>query len=376
LDLIADIGTMEELGRTLGGESRIAIDLEAAGFHRYSDRVCLIQLSTERDTWLVDPLSFDPAPVLRGPLEDRSVEVLVHGADYDIRLLDRDFGISPTHMFDTQIAATLIGEPSIGLAAMLEKYVDVKLAKKYQRADWAKRPLSDEMKDYAAADTRHLFHLSEILGGKVEELDRTEWLREECRAMEDLSWSEEEEEDPVTRFGKKARELDDREVHRLREVWMWRDAIARRRDRAPFRVCGDPVLLEIARQRPRSIGDMKDIQGMSGRLADRDGGDLLRVLDDVDAVPDDELEGYPPPDYDGPGRPTREEEARKDRLRKVRNTVSEELGIQKGVILSNAVLLEIARAQPRTRDELAAMADVRRWHVEVLGDRLLEQMDP
>ena len=253
--------------------------------------------------------------------------------------------------------------------------MDVKLKKKYQRADWAKRPLPDEMKEYAAADTRYLFRLVEILGNKVEEKDRMSWLREECRAMEDLSWSE-TEEDPVTRFGKKARELDDREVHRLREVWMWRDAIARRRDRAPFRICGDPVLLKIATQRPRSISDMKDIQGMSGRLADRDGGDLLRVLDAVDAVPDEELEGYPPREYDGPGRPTREEEARKNRLRKVRNQVSEELGIQKGVILSNAVLLEIARAQPSTLSELAAMDDVRIWHVEVLGKRLLEQMEP
>ena len=135
LELIERAESLREVVDRLESIDRIAVDLEAAGFHRYSDRVCLVQLSTPDDTWVLDPLAVEVADALRPCLEDPGVQVLVHGADYDIRLLDRDFGIHPRSIFDTQVAASLLGEPSIGLAALLEKYVGVELSKKYQRAD-------------------------------------------------------------------------------------------------------------------------------------------------------------------------------------------------------------------------------------------------
>jgi ribonuclease D len=375
LEFITTQDGLDALTERLIGCTRIAVDLEAAGFHRYSDRVCLLQLSTESESVILDTLAIDPSAALRPALEDSDCEVVVHGADYDMRLLDRDLGIAPNALFDTQIAATLLGEPSIGLAALLAKYMDVHVSKKHQRADWAMRPLTQDMLDYAASDTRHLFELADLLSGKVETLGRTAWVREECDAMEALKWAA-TDVDPVTRFKKKARDLDAREIHRLREVWMWRDKIAKRRDRAPFRIAGDPVLLEAATTEPRSIQDLLDMKGMPRRLAEQSGAELLSLLGRVDALDEGELKGYPPRPTGGPGRPLPEEEERMERLKKVRNEVSDELGLQRGVILSNASLMAIARRKPASLQELEEIDVVRKWHIEVIGQGFLDAMDP
>jgi ribonuclease D len=375
MEFITTQEALDALARRLSGCTRIAIDLEAAGFHRYSDRVCLLQISTASESVVLDTLAIDPSSAIRPALEDPACEVVVHGADYDMRLLDRDLRIAPNHLFDTQIAATLLGEPAIGLAALLDKYLDVKVSKKHQRADWAMRPLTQDMLDYAASDTRHLFALADILGKKVTEGGRTDWVREECDAMEALRWSA-PDVDPVTRFKKKARDLDDRQLHRLREVWMWRDAIAERRDRAPFRIAGDPVLLEVATSEPKSVQDLLAIKGMPSRLAEQSGKELLHILATVDALEESELKGYPPRPTGGPGRPLPEEEERMERLKKVRNEVSDELGLQRGVILSNASLMAIAREKPESLEELARIDVVRRWHIEVVGQGFLNAMEP
>jgi ribonuclease D len=375
LEFITTEEGLNAFGKRLSGCTRIAVDLEAAGFHRYSDRVCLLQVSTASESVVLDTLAIDPSAAIRPALEDPACEVVVHGADYDMRLLDRDLGIAPNHLFDTQIAATLLGEPSIGLAALLDKYLDVQVSKKHQRADWAMRPLTQDMLEYAASDTRHLFELADLLSEKVTEAGRTAWVREECVAMEALKWSP-TEVDPVTRFKKKARGLDDRQLHRLREVWMWRDAIAQRRDRAPFRVAGDPVLLEVATSDPQSVQDLLAIKGMPSRLAEQEGRKLLGILADVDALDESDLRGLPPRPSGGPGRPLPEEEERMERLKKIRNEVSDELGLQRGVILSNASLMAIARQKPTSLEEMAQLDVVRNWHVEVVGQGFLDAMEP
>ncbi len=355
----------------LASEDRIALDLEAAGFHRYSDRLTLIQLSTPRSTWILDPLAFDPAPVLREPLESERTEVLMHGADFDVRLLSRDLDLRIRGLFDTQVAAQLLGERAIGLQSLLEKYLGVHLAKKFQRADWARRPLPDEMLAYAAADTRHLHDLAAILREKLEEAGRLEWALEECRALEQVRWEEPDDEDLVVRV-KDTRDLDDRQIHALRTALEWRDEIAREWDRAHFRVVGDDALLEVVRQRPWRTDDLKDIRGMSSRLAGEHGEELLDRLAEVADLPASEVEGYPPPPRVGPGRPTPEEEALASRLKSVRNRRADELGLDRGVLMPNATLLEVARAHPRDRDALLGVPEVRQWQVEAMGEGLLE----
>ncbi|MCH8810707.1 MAG: HRDC domain-containing protein [Gemmatimonadetes bacterium] len=367
--LISDSGDLRELGEALTGESRLAVDLEAAGFHRYSDRVCLLQVTCGEQNFVVDTLAVDPSDVLRGPLESPTVTVLLHGGDYDLRLLDRDLDLHPVKLFDTQTAAALLGEPSLGLAALLEKYLDVHVSKKYQRADWAKRPLPDEMLDYAASDTRHLHRLADLLAERLDASGRTSWAEEESVLMEALRWNSDGDVDPVTKI-KGVRNFELRGVALLREAWLWRDEVARARDRAPFRVAGDPALLEVVRERPRDVSALARVHGFSPQLAERSGAELLDRLEQTDRLDDSELVGYPR-GPSGPRRPPPAVEEIANRLKVIRNEAAEALGIARGVLMSNTVILEIAHIHPRSVEELTRIAGVRRWQSETLADRFL-----
>ena len=365
--LISDAGSLQELGEGLTGESRVAVDLEAAGFHRYSDRVCLLQVSSGDQDFVVDTLAVDPSDALRGPLESPTVTVLLHGGDYDLRLLDRDLDLHPVKLFDTQTAAALLGESSLGLAALLKKYLDVHVSKKYQRADWAKRPLPDEMLDYAASDTRHLHELADLLTERLEAVGRRSWAEEESTLMEALRWDADDDVDPVTRV-KGVRDFELRQVALVREAWLWRDEVAHARDRAPFRVAGDPVLLEVVRERPRSTSALGRIRGFSPQLAERSGKELLDRLEQTDRLDDSELVGYPRGPT-GPRRPQPEVEEIANRLKVIRNDAAQALGIDRGVLMSNTVILEIAQIHPRSVEELEGVTGVRRWQSETLAER-------
>ena len=358
----------------LASASRFALDCEAAGFHRYSDRLCLLQITVHDRTYVVDPLAFDPSEMLRGPLEDPNVAIVMHGSDFDLRLLSRDLGIRLHGLVDTQIQAALLGEAALGLSSLLAARFGVKLSKKYQRADWAERPLTEGMLEYAASDTRYLERLTDMLAEEVEARGRTAWAEEEYRALEevsDISRDDEEAEDPVVRV-KGARDLPPRDVAAIREAIAWRDEIARARDRAPFRIIGDKPLIEAVGLRPRRVEELVDIQGFPGRLAREEGKSLLQRLRAVAEIPEADLVPYPRHVRRGPGRPPPELEDLVDRLKGVRNRCADQVGLPKGTLLSNATLLEIARAAPTSIDDLLAVEGMRRWKTDVVGERLLE----
>lgn len=360
----------------LAAAERFALDCEAAGFHRYSDQLCLVQLTVGDRTYVVDPLAFDVGDLLRGPVEDPAKVVVMHGADFDLRLLKRDLGIRLRGLLDTQIAAALLGEDALGLQSLLESRLGVKLSKKYQRADWATRPLEDGMLEYAASDTRHLHELAEILTSELEDAGRLSWAEEEWTALEavaDEVVENPEPDDPVTRV-KGARKLPPRQVTALREALLWRDEIAREKDRATFRVVGDKPLIETALSTPRRVEDLTEIKGFPRGLAREHGKELLARLRRVAELPDDALEPYPRDANRGHGRPDPELEAVIDRLKAVRNRRAEEVGLPRGTLLANAVLEAIARSTPSTREELLEIDGMRRWRVDVLGAELLEAL--
>ncbi|MEM7415040.1 MAG: HRDC domain-containing protein [Gemmatimonadota bacterium] len=358
----------------LRSSDRIALDCEAAGFHRYSDRLCLVQITASGGTWILDPLAFDVTELLKETLEDPAIPVVMHGADFDLRLLSRDLGIRLRGLIDTQIQAALSGEEGLGLAALLEARLSVTLSKKYQRADWADRPLTDGMLAYAANDTVHLEALTDLLAEELEGLGRSSWAEEEFRALEgvaDDAAEPEEPSDPVLRV-KGAKDLNPREVTALRVALEWRDEIARQRDRATFRVIGDPPLIETVLRSPRRAEELVDIRGFPKALARERGKELLRRIREVAELPDDQLVPYPRGIRRGPGRPPPELEEAVDRLKAIRNTAAEELGLPRGTVLANAVLLNVAREAPKTTDELIAVDGMRRWKAAVVGERLLE----
>lgn len=373
---VDDGAGLEAVRSVLGATNRIALDCEAAGYHRYTDRLCLVQLTTEGRTYLLDPLKIDPEPALRAVLEDPAVEVTMHGADFDIRLLDRDLGIGVTGLFDTQIAASLLGVEALGLSSLVDSRLGIQLSKKYQKADWAQRPLPAPMREYAGHDTTHLPALSDCLREELVESDRLEWALEEFHELEKVRFGEPNGQDPVLGL-KQARDLEPREVDRLREALAWRDRIGRELDRALFRVAGDSVLVEAARRNPTSVSQLAGLKGMGRALAHQWGQDLLIRFREVNLRSEEQLVGYParPIGSNGSGRrPSPEVEARMARLKAVRNERAGELGVGRGTLLSNAVLQLMAESPPTRAEEVAALGGIRRWQAELLADDLIASL--
>ena len=363
---------LEQVSRSLAGGGDLAVDCEAAGYHRYSDRLCLVQLSTPSETFVLDPLAVDPTPHLKPFLEDPARRVLMHGGSYDLRLLRRDLDISVARLADTQVAAGFLGEPAMGLQKLLLKHLGVRLAKKYQKADWARRPLSRDMIEYAAGDTCHLHRLTAVLEDALRKMGRLHWAEEECQRLVEYSAGAREPDsppDPVTRF-KGARRMDARTVTALREAIAWRDRIARSLDRAPFRVATDAALLATVAARPTTVSQLANVKGFSPRLAARSGRSLLEALGRVRRLARRDLQPYPVV-RGGRGRPTPEEEATLDRITAVRNRVAEQLGLDRGRVMANHLLREVVAVRPGSVAELEAMPGVRRWQVEILGRKLL-----
>jgi len=366
------IDTPEELER-LGDELReaelVAADSEAAGFHRYHDRLCLLQLSTRRDTVVVDTLAVADLGALAEMLADPEREVVFHDADYDLRLLDRDFGATVRGLFDTKIAAQFLGEAKLGLANVLEKHVGVTLEKKHQRADWARRPLPREMLEYAATDTVHLPELRDVLKEKLLGADRLAWAEEEFAVQEETRW--EPPADPETAYQrlKGARDLGRRQLAALKAVYDWREARAKAMDRAAFRVLPDNALVGMARSMPGSAKALAHLDSVPDSLARRYGSELLSALEQARSLPDTTLPEQPRRGRRPPPDP--EVEDRVERLKAVRDRRSEVLGLDRGFLMPRWQLEEVAREQPRDVDALAALPGVRTWQVEALGEELV-----
>ncbi|AHG89646.1 3'-5' exonuclease [Gemmatirosa kalamazoonensis] len=352
----------------------IAIDTEGASFHRFVDRIYLLQLTArvgnaERSA-IVDPLSAGNLPALGRVVEDPAVEVVFHDADYDLRLLHQDYGWRPTHLFDTRLAAQLLGIKAFGLAALLEREFGLKLDKKHQRADWSMRPLTDDMLDYAAQDTRWLLGLRDRLREQLERSGRLAWAQEEFARLEGTRW---EPEDPATGFMrlKGARDLSRRELALLRELVTWRDGVARELDRATFRVASNDVLFDVARRAPQSREELGAIKGVPRGSLEGRGNEILGAVRRGLAVPDAELPRYPrAPRWDRDP----EFDARVSRLRSVREEAAQRLALDPGVLCPRERLEAVARRNPRSLEELAEVPDLRRWQIDVLGAAMLRAL--
>ena len=356
----------------ISGSPLIAIDTEAAGYHRYKDTVCLLQISTRVDTFVVDALALRElgslAPVIQAP----DTESLFHDADYDLRLLRRDFGLSIARLFDTKVAAQFLGEPAIGLGALVEKHLGIVLEKKHQRADWAQRPLTRDMIAYAAEDTRHLPELRDKLEALLEGAGRLEWAREEFGIVQDTRWHEQAAEGDAFLRIKGARDLAPRQLAILRELHAWRELAAEARDVATFRVVSNEAMLELARTTPASLGELGSIKGVGPSLVERRGNEMLAAIARGQEVPEAELPTFPR----APRRPPPDAnfDERLDRLRGARDIVADELGLDRGFLMPRAQLEAIARMNPKKIEELDQVPEIRRWQVLALGERLIASL--
>jgi ribonuclease D len=355
---------------SIANAQTIAVDTEGASFHRFVDRIYLLQISAGQRHAIIDPLRVDAPELLGSLLQSPAVEVVFHDADYDLRLLHQDYGWHVTNIFDTRVAAQLLGIKAFGLAALLQTHFGVQLDKKHQRADWSMRPLPPEMLEYAAQDTMHLVALRDRLKSALEERGRWAWAREEFQRLEGTRWAEEDGSDAFLRI-KGARDLTRRELAVLRELVHWREGVARALDRSTFRVAGNEVLLTLSHAMPSSIGELERTKGLARSLIPKFGTDILTAIERGRAVPETDLPRFPrglrwnrDPDY----------EDRVSRLKVVRDKAAARLELDPGVLCARERLEAVARRNPGDLEALTDVPDFRGWQIEVLGQSFLDAL--
>jgi ribonuclease D len=366
--LIQSQDELEGLFERLRAEPLLAVDTEAASFHRYRDRVYLLQLSSRRETAVVDPLAVTSLAPLGAVLADPNIEIVFHDADYDMRLLAQEYGFGGANLFDTRIAAQLLNEPGVGLAALLEKYLGVRLDKRYQRADWSVRPLTSEMLEYAAADTRHLPALRDLLRDRLRDLGRLQWAEEEFELLTTVRRSAQEPSEPGYLRIKGAKALGGRAQAVLRELFQWREDLARRTDKAAFRILNNEPMVFMAKSPPRDLAALKAMKGIGQDQADRRGKEILAAVQRGLDIPDRDL-----PRIERPLRrqPDAAYEARLERLKVARNALATQYDLAPGVLCPNGVLEAIARVNPATLEQMAEIKELHRWQLREMGSSLL-----
>jgi len=357
---------LSELAKRLSRKVFLGVDTESNSLHAYKERLCLLQFSTDKEDAVVDPLAVNDLAPLAGIFANTKIEKIFHAAEYDLIVLNRDYGFPIVNLFDTMIAARTLGRKKVGLGNLLEEEFGIKLEKKFQRADWGERPLRRELLEYARMDTHHLIELRDKLKAELEARDRWELAKEDFERLPQLirAGSEPAEQD-VWRI-KGARDLNPRQAAILQELAKYREAKAAAADVPLFKVVGDSTLTTIAAARPKTPGDFKGIEGMTPGQIQRHGKGLL------DAV----KRGEQAPPLRRPKRSPYDEAfvARLDKLRAWRKNAAKEMDVESDVVLPRDVMQAAARANPKSLTELEPILASVPWRKRQYGEKIIETL--
>jgi ribonuclease D len=358
---------VEEVAAAARAAGWLALDTEADSLHSYFHKTCLVQVTADNRNFVIDPLAMDSSDL--GPLwkvvGDPEVPVLMHGSDYDIRVLDRDYDTRIRGLVDTQAMAQVLGEPKTGLAALLEIEEGVVLDKRHQRADWGKRPLTGSQVAYAAADTAFLGSLAAKLRTRLKELGRWEWAEEEFRKLEQVRHNHVEPNPLAFERVKGVRPLRGQDRDRAFSLYEWREAEAQQLDVPPFKVLGAKTLVTLAEEPPKNASDLAKVNGIGPRFVRRWGPKVMKLIGQPERAPEWKR------------GPRQQETApvvvkRMKRLAVVRDEVAAELALDPGLVCPKSCALAVASHEPRC----AETADLRAagltgWRLELLGPRFI-----
>ncbi len=349
----------------LYGQPRIAFDLEANSMYAYRERVCLIQMTIPGQDYIVDPTAGIDLSGLGDIIADPAIEKIFHAAEYDLILMKRQYGWELRNLFDTMWAARILGYEGYGLAGMLEQVFGVKLNKRFQKSDWCRRPLSPDQLAYARLDTHYLPQLRDHLAEELARDGRLEEAAEIFEAQTQINLGN-NEFDPESFWSINGRkELSPQQLAVLRELNIFRDQEARRRDQPVFKVFSNRTLVELAQSLPRNTREMRQAHGMSAGQIKRYGAALLRIIEKGRQAP-------PPARPKRPKRPPERVTNRYEKLRQWRKNRAAERGVESDVILSRQAMWQIARQNPQSVEELARIEAVGEWHCREYGEEIVE----
>jgi ribonuclease D len=355
--------------RRLGAAPEIAVDTEGDSLHHYPARLALVQIADPAgDVAFVDPLAV-PLDALGAVFADPRIVLVLHAGDNDLAEFKARYGFTFRSMFDTSIAARLLGERTLGLDALLTTWLGVELPPSRQKDDWSARPLSPEQEAYAAADVQYLFALKSRLVEELERRGRLAWADEEFAALAAQPAPDRSADPNAYLRVKGARDLAPRTLAILRELHETRERLARASDRPPFKVLGEDTLLRIAQAAPRSVEELAAVHGCTPRVVGRWSSALLGAVAHACALSEVDL-----PVLERPRRPPGSAvmARRSELLKQWRATAAERWNLDAGVLLPNRLIAQLAEAGPTSPDELGRVDGLRRWRVETFGAEILD----
>jgi len=337
---------LNPLAEDLSLQTRIAVDTESNSLHAYRERVCLIQFSTPKKDYVLDPLALDDLTSLAPIFADHKIEKIFHAAEYDLICLKRDFGFEFINLFDTMQAARILGYKYVGLDSILSEKFDIKMDKRHQKADWGARPLTAAQIDYARMDTHYLFALRDLLEQELREKERWDLAQDDFQLACDVDEPKEKlNGSSWRRFGSR-KDVSQRELTVLSELCACRDSIAEKMDRPPFKVIADSMLLDIARNLPEKDVDLAAV-GLSSRQINLWGRDILTAT----------RRGVNAPlvHREQAKRPSDAVVRRLEKLKAWRKKVGEEMKVESDIILPKKIVGVLCENPPKALSELESV---------------------
>jgi ribonuclease D len=365
---------LDNLNREIKNAERIAINTEADSLHQYYEKVCLIQLTIKSQNFLIDPLAdinfSEFLKLLSGKL------LILHGADYDLRMLYAWMGFEPaSEIFDTMIAAQLLGMEQIGLVSLVEKFFNISLSKKGQKSNWARRPLTETQLQYACNDTRYLEKLTDKLSMKLQRLGRSEWHRESCARIVQTAVIEKQSPDPdkIWRVRGSSR-LEPKQLEFLKRLWHWRESEAKKADSPPFKIMMNHLMIELAiwaaenHEHKIETAPKLPRNCINQRLKN-----MKRALKKAANTPQSQWPQHPkPPRYKPYDTGVL---ALFETLRSKYTEIANDLGLELSIIANRATILTIAKEKCSSLDQMVKSGRMMQWQADLLQPALEEILD-
>lgn len=362
---------LKNLCDTLLKEKVIGVDLEADSMHSFKEKICLIQVASAGRAFIIDPFKIQkPVPFLK-VLENENIVKIFHGADFDIRSLDRDYQARVKNLFDTEIACRFLGIRQRGLADLLKDNFNVDVKKKYQKADWSRRPVKQEMIEYSVYDVVYLEKLYDIVCRKLEHKARFWWAKEEFHLQENVRY-ENNHVLPLFQNFKGAGRMDGRTLAVLENLLQARMKIAEKKDQPLFKIMSNACLKTMAVEKPVTIDKIVQLKALSSKQVDMYGHLCVNAITKAVNLDHEKLPHYPKI------RKPRQDALVKKRIKKLkqmREQLSSSMKIEPGFLLNNGQIISIAFKNPDTLNDLRKIENLRNWQCDALGEDIISTLE-
>ena len=361
---------LEKANEKLARAPIIAVDLEADSMYHFEEKVCLLQMATDKSCFIIDPLAVTDLSPLAPVFSDKNTIKIFHGSDYDVRSLYRDFGFRIENLFDTELACRFLGYPRSSLEAVLKLHFNVTLDKKYQKKDWSIRPLPEEMIAYAANDVRYLVDLYHHISKALAEKERLDWALETCEVIcRSRPEGNNGEDKPLFTGIKGAGRLDPRSLAVLEKLAFYRQQVAKKKDRPPYKIMSNTAIMEIARKKPQTMAQLSRSALLSKKQVQMYGSSVVQAVLAAIDIPEENLPRYPKTQRSASSPVV---SRRIDALKKWRERKARQLEMDPAMLINNTAIKTIAKQEPKTLPELKSVEILRNWQVETFGEQWIK----